>query len=149
MRLQYNDVDLESERLFVRQGKGHKDRVVPINPSLLPILARYLKERRAQRKTCPEFFTSLTRDAGLGIDGLRRTVESLERAGGIRFHLHMLRHTYATLMLEGGADLYALSRTLGHSNIATTTVYLHASSAHLRAHVAKHPLGRGRFFQPA
>jgi len=83
---------------------------------------------------------SLNLNAGLGLDGLRRTKESLERASGIRFHLHMLRHTYATLMLEGGADLYSLSRTMRHSNIATTTVYLHASMAHLRTQVEKHPL---------
>ena len=57
-----------------------------------------------------------------------------------RFHLHTLRHTFATLMLEGGCDIFALSKMMGHSDIKTTTIYLAASPQHLRAQIAKHSL---------
>ncbi len=52
----------------------------------------------------------------------------------------MLRHTFATLMLEGGCDIYSLSKMMGHSDIKTTTIYLAATVEHLRSQIEKHPL---------
>jgi site-specific recombinase XerD len=68
-------------------------------------------------------------------------VRKLKDASGVSFHIHMLRHTFATLMLEGGCDIYSLSRMMGHSDIKTTTIYLSATAEHLRAQMGKHPMG--------
>lgn len=138
--LKYADVDLENLTLFVRQGKGSKDRIIPISYTLAQTLKRYLEERKRLKKTCPEFFASLTYNAGLTDSGLKRLVDQLKQASGIDFTVHRLRHTFATLMLEGGCDIYSLSRMMGHSDIKTTTIYLAASAEHLRGQMMKHPL---------
>ena len=138
--LNCTDVDLENSVIHVRQGKGNKDRVVPIPYRLKVILERYIAERRKHRRTCPEFFASSAVDRGFTVHGLRHLHRALVKAVGIRFSIHQLRHTFATLMVEGGCDLYALSKMMGHSDIKTTTVYLSASVEHLRGQIDKHPL---------
>jgi site-specific recombinase XerD len=133
-------VDLENLTLFVRQGKGAKDRIVPLSYTLAEILKKYLAERQRLHKTCPEFFVSLNRNMGFTQVGLKHVVNQICKASGIKFKIHTLRHTYATLMLEGGCDIYSLSKMMGHSDIKTTTIYLAASVDHLRAQIQKHPL---------
>ena len=75
-----------------------------------------------------------------GEKAIPRLVDKLRRASGIYFTPHMLRHTFATLMLEGGADIYAISKMMGHSDIKTTTIYLSASTEHLKGEINKHAL---------
>ena len=104
------------------------------------ILLRYIDERKRLHKTCPEFFASLTHNAGLTVDGLDHVVDDLKRESKIKFSVHKLRHTFATLMLEGGCDIYSLSKMMGHSDIKTTTIYLAATAEHLRGQITKHPL---------
>jgi len=140
LHLQLADVDVASLSLFVRQGKGAKDRIVPLSQSLAHILRTYMEERQRLGRTCPEFFASSTNNMGVSDSGLRRLIAEIRDASGIRFSAHRLRHTFATLMLEGGCDIYSLSRMLGHSDISTTTIYLSASAEHLRAQMVKHPL---------
>ncbi len=143
LRLHLTDVDVAHQTIFVRLGKGQKDRIVPMNAGLSAILERYLQERAKASRSCPEVFTAARRNEGLTNIGLRWVVDRVRQLSGIAFGLHQLRHTFATLMLEGGCDIYALSRMMGHANITTTTIYLSASTDHLRAQVAKHPLGMG------
>ncbi len=140
LKLKPSDVDLDNMVVHIHQGKGCKDRVIPIPFPLKTILERYLPEREKLKKTCPELFVSLIRDCGFTDQGLRRVVKRLENALGIKFYIHMLRHTFATLMIEGGCDIYSLSKMLGHSDINTTTIYLSASVEHLRNQINKHPL---------
>lgn len=140
IHLKYADVDLENLSIFVRQGKGKKDRILPVSQKLAETLRSYLKERERLHKTCPEFFTSLNRNMGLTENGLRHLVRKLKKDTGIKFGIHKLRHTFATLMLEGGCDIYSLSKMMGHSDIKTTTIYLAASAEHLRLQIGKHPL---------
>lgn len=140
LSLKLVDVDLDNLSVFVRQGKGAKDRVVPITGTLACILDKYLKERKRLNKTCPEFFTSLNRNLGYTDSGLKRLVRKIRIASGIPFSVHKLRHTFATLMLEGGCDIYSLSRMMGHADIKTTTIYLAATPEHLRSQMVKHPL---------
>lgn len=140
LHLKLTDVDIENLSIFVRQGKGNKDRIVPMSNTLAHILKRYLQERKRLNKTCPEFFASLNRNQGFTDDGLKHVVDDLKKASGISFTIHKLRHTFATLMLEGGCDIYSLSRMMGHSDIKTTTIYLSASVEHLRSQMTKHPL---------
>jgi len=140
LALKFADVDLGNLSIFVRQGKGHKDRIVPITPTLADLLARYLNERQRLGRTCPEFFASFFHNAPFPDIEFRRLIDRIKAASGIRFTAHMLRHTFATLMLEGGCDIYSLSKMLGHTDIKTTTIYLAASVEHLRAQINKHPL---------
>ncbi len=140
LTLKYTDVDLQNFSLFVNQGKGGKDRILPISFTLAESLNRYLIERKRLKKTCPEFFVSLNRDMGFTDSGLKRLVERFKRSTQIPFTIHKLRHTFATLMLEGGCDIYSLSKMMGHSDIKTTTIYLAASAEHLRSQMTKHPL---------
>jgi site-specific recombinase XerD len=90
-------------------------------------------------------FVSSIRDCGFTDDGLKRVIRSLIEATRMKLHVHTLRHTFATLMLEGGCDIFALSRMMGHTDIKTTTIYLAASSTHLRGQIARHPLGNVRY----
>jgi site-specific recombinase XerD len=144
LRLELSDFDLGQQTLFVRRGKGAKDRMVPMSATYVAIMQRYLDERGRSRKTCQAVFPSLVRDAGLTLEGLRHLVLSLREVSGIRFRLHALRHTFATLMIEGGCEIYALSQMMGHDKITTTTGYLAASPEHLRAQIAKHPLNSSK-----
>jgi len=140
LKLRYTDVDIINKTIFINQGKGNKDRIIPLNATLAQRLEMYLEERKKIHKTCPEFFTSSTRNSGFSESGMKRLVIALRSASGINFTVHKLRHTFATLMLEGGCDIYSLSQMMGHSDIKTTTIYLAASVDHLRSQVTKHPL---------
>jgi len=140
LHLKLADVDIENLSLFVRQGKGRKDRVVPVSYTLAQSLSKYLTERKRLGRTCPEFFTSLNRNQGFTENGLKWLVKNIRTASKLRFTIHQLRHTFATLMLEGGCDIYSLSKMMGHSDINTTTIYLSASAEHLRKQISKHPM---------
>ena len=138
--LKLSDVDIENLTIFIRYGKGGKDRIIPMSQTLALSLRRYLKERTRLKKTCPHFFTSLNRNKGFTDSGLRRVVRTLKDVTHIDFTIHRLRHTFATLMIEGGCDIYSLSKMMGHSDITTTTIYLSATAEHLRGQIFKHPL---------
>lgn len=140
LNLKFTDIDIENYSIFVKQGKGSKDRMVPMSYTLAHSLKKYAEERNRLSKTCPEFFTSLNRNAGFTDIGIKRLVFLMREVSGLRFTIHMLRHTFATLMLEGGCDIYSLSKMMGHSDLKTTTIYLAASAEHLRAQMTKHPL---------
>lgn len=140
LNLRLADVDVENLTVFVYRGKGNKDRIIPMSYTLVESLKRYLAERKRLNKTCAHFFVSLNRDVGFTINGLDRLVDKMIKASKLKFTVHKLRHTFATLMLEGGCDIYSLSRMMGHSDIKTTTIYLSASAEHLRSQVSKHPL---------
>ena len=140
VNLKFGDVDIENLTIFVRQGKGGKDRIVPISYTLAQSLKKYIDERKRLSKTNPEFFSSLRGNLGFTENGIKKLVEQVCRSSGIIFTVHKLRHTFATLMLEGGCDIYSLSKMMGHSDIKTTTIYLSASAEHLRFQMTKHPM---------
>jgi site-specific recombinase XerD len=141
LNLKMGDVDLPNRTLFVRCGKGAKDRMVPMSAALARYLSEYLDDRRRLRRTSAVFFTSLQGDRPFTYRGLRRLVDRIKAATGIAFSSHRLRHTFATLMLEGGCDLFSLQKMMGHSDIQTTTIYLSATMTHLKGQISKHPLG--------
>lgn len=140
LSLKYADIEIDNLSIFIRQGKGSKDRIIPINYRLAESLKRYVEERRRLNITCPEFFASYTYDKGFTQSGLIRVLRKIIQASGIKFTIHKLRHTFATLMLEGGCDIYSLSKMMGHNDIKTTTIYLAANIDHLRSQIMKHPL---------
>lgn len=140
LNLKFTDIDLDNLIIFVRQGKGNKDRIVPISYTLAQSLKKYKDERKRLNKTNPEFFSSLRGNIGFTDGGLKKLVEQVRKSSQMVFSVHKLRHTFATLMLEGGCDIFSLSKMMGHSDIKTTTIYLSASAEHLRSQMTKHPL---------
>ncbi|MEM6269155.1 MAG: tyrosine-type recombinase/integrase [Bacteroidota bacterium] len=133
-------VDLENGSIHIVQGKHHKDRIIPIAPRLNGYLKAYLVERRRLNKTHRYFFSSTNRDKPMTYGGVCKAIKRIKDRSGIYFTPHILRHTFATLMLEGGCDIFSLSKMLGHQDIKTTTIYLSASPQHLRQQIYKHPL---------
>ncbi len=140
LNLSQYDVDTENRTISIRRGKGNRDRIVPMNTVLSRILISYQKERQKQKKTSTAYFVASNRDAGFTKNGLKLMVQTLKNASGISFTIHKLRHTFATLMVEGGCDIFSLSKMMGHSDIKTTTIYLSASADHLKEQMTKHPM---------
>lgn len=139
-------LDLDENLLQVR-GKGSRERVVPVGRTASEVVRRYLQEVR------PEL------EGGFGEDALflnrrgrplsRMAVWSLVRTAADRIGMrkkvspHTLRHTFATHLLEGGADLVAVQELLGHADITTTQIYTHVDRAYLRqVHQRYHPRAR-------
>ena len=137
------DVRFEDRSLWVRAGKGEKGRLIPMTHDLMRVLTAYLKERDRLGRAHPRLFVSVKSDQPITYKSIQRLVHKLRDKSGIYFYPHMLRHTFATLMLEGGADIYAISRMMGHSDIKTTTIYFTATATHLQGEINKHPLQFG------
>jgi site-specific recombinase XerD len=149
LNLQVTDVDLAHGVIHVRCGKGAKDRLVPVSATLGLYFREYLKDRERVGKRSSFLFTPVKEDQGLGMSGLKRMIARTRKKSGVDFSSHRLRHTFATLMLEGGCDLFSLQKMMGHSNIQTTTIYLSATTTHLKSQMAKHPLdGAGMGIRP-
>jgi site-specific recombinase XerD len=140
INLQIKHVDLESSQLFVECGKGQKDRIVPIHPLLKKYLEAYIKDRKRLKRKTGYFFCPVFRDDKMGVLVIPRLLKKIRERCGIYFSSHTLRHTFATLMLEGGCDIFTLSKMMGHEDIKTTTIYLSASVGHMRQSMARHPL---------
>lgn len=140
LNLMVKDVDLTNNRISIHSGKGNKDRFVPISHTLHNILSRYVSLRSENYKYSEYFFVSSNRDERLTENGLKHVQDDMVVLVGFKFHLHQLRHTFATLMLDGGCNIYTLSQILGHSDIKTTTIYLSTSSELLKSEIFKHPL---------
>lgn len=138
--LNIEDIRFENREVWVRSGKGKKGRMIPMSLDLFHALKQYLRERQRLRRQHPRLLVAVNGDRPLGYKGLQRLVSRLRDSSGIYFYPHMLRHTFATLMLEGGADIYAISKMLGHSDIKTTTIYLSVTTGHLQSEIKKHPL---------
>jgi site-specific recombinase XerD len=135
------DINLADGIVHVRCGKRAKDRLVPMSPALQGYLREYLGDRERAGKRSAFLFTPVKEDQRLGMSGLKRMILRTRKKSGVEFSAHRLRHTFATLMLEGGCDLFSLQKMLGHSDIQTTTIYLSASAHMLRSQIAKHPMG--------
>jgi len=136
--------------VYVR-GKGGKERLAPLNPSANAAIQAYLKVRgeflnggreskflfpsrgaegHFTRRRCHQLLKALARDAGID---------------PAKLSPHVLRHAFATHLVEGGADLRSVQTLLGHADIATTQIYTHVASDRLKATVEKaHPLARGK-----
>jgi site-specific recombinase XerD len=141
LNLKLTDVRIRDKILRVEHGKGGKDRLIPLNGTLLAILNDYLQARAKNNKTTSYFFASLRGDNRLGYMTIRRIFDRLKSELNLSVYPHKLRHTFATLMLEGNCDLYALSKMLGHNDLKTTTIYLAITTKHLKSQIDKHPLG--------
>ncbi len=143
-RLEICDLNAERRTLLIRQGKGRKDRVVPVGARTLHWLERYLREVRPR-------LSLDTRTQALFLSGygeafhpdvVSRMVSAWLRRIGARGSCHLLRHTCATHMLEGGADIRYIQQLLGHESLETTAIYTEVSIKQLQeVHARCHPAG--------
>ena len=129
LNLKVPDIDSERMTLKINQGKGQKDRYVPISPRLLTELRLYWRDQRPSQY----FFPGKTDDTPLNKAVIQKVCTLATAQAGIKKHVtpHTMRHSYATGMLEAGVDLMAISKLLGHSSFTTTMVYLHCRRQHL------------------
>jgi len=137
-------VDLRSNQIKV-MGKGSKERIIPIHQLAAASLRRYLEEARPQlvsiKKGTDAFFLSV-RGNPMSADAIRRMFKDLLLEAGVKgdYSPHDVRHTFATRLLEGGADLRSVQEMLGHASLSTTQIYTHLSPSHLQeVHANSHP----------
>jgi integrase/recombinase XerD len=137
--------NLDLDKGFIRVvGKGNKQRLVPVGSGARKALARYLEAGRPDlvgKKTGGEVFLSV-RGRKLTNQRIWQILGHLAKRAGLskEVHPHMLRHSFATHLLEGGADLRIIQELLGHADISTTQVYTHVDTRGLhKAHRAFHP----------
>ena len=144
--LQVSSIDFELGYVRV-MGKGRKERIVPVGGPALDAVSEYLRsgypELKARGQACPAGTLFLTKGGNpLSARSLRRIVKGYARKAGIGRAVtpHTLRHTFATHLLEGGADLRAVQELLGHANVSTTQIYTHVTRRHLkRVYDRAHP----------
>lgn len=138
---------LLDEGLLLVLGKGSKERAVPISGAALEALVAYLSGSRPQlvRASRPTDAVFLNARGGrLSRQSVHAICERYGRLAGIKgLHPHTLRHSYATHLVEGGADLRVVQELLGHASIATTQVYSHVDRTHVRfEYLTAHPRAR-------
>jgi integrase/recombinase XerD len=141
------DLDTERGTILIRQGKGKKDRMVPVGERAAAWIEKYLYESRPQLIVGPDegalFLTNT--DEAFTPNRLSQLVRNYVRAAelGKTGSCHLFRHTAATLMLEGGADIRYIQAMLGHAELSTTQIYTQVSSRKLQqVHRATHPGAR-------
>ena len=137
--------DIQQEAGYVRcLGKGNKERVVPVGKQALAALEAYLRRGRpslSKRQSSPHLFLS-QRGRGMTRQNFWQLLRQRARQAGVRTRLtpHVLRHSFATHLLEGGADLRSVQMLLGHADISTTQIYTHVAQERLRnIYRAHHP----------
>jgi integrase/recombinase XerD len=145
--LDLSDVREERGTLFVRQGKGKKDRVVPLAPRVFEWLERYLCDVRPRYIGTVDEGALFLAESGLRLapDALTHRVRQLLASSGFkgRGSCHLLRHACATALLEGGADVRFVQELLGHTSLETTQLYTHVTITKLKAvYAACHPAAR-------
>jgi integrase/recombinase XerD len=127
-------------------GKGSKDRLVPLGQAALAAIREYLEASRPlllKQKECPALFVT-RRGAGMTRQGFWKIVGKYAIAAGIKKNIspHMLRHSFATHLLEHGADLRSVQMMLGHADISTTQIYTKVEVSRLKKmHEEMHPRG--------
>ena len=133
--LELNDLNLET-RVLVARGKGSKERLVPVGAPAADAVRAYLFSARDAllrgRRSKDLFVTP--RGGRMTRQGFAKIVARHARAAGIRRPIspHKLRHSFATHLLEGGADLRAVQAMLGHADVSTTQIYTHVDRTHVR-----------------
>ena len=140
--LKIEDISFEGKYLRIF-GKGKRERIVPINDSALDILKRYINTSRVilvKGKDTNELFLNFRGDK-ISRVGIWKIVKEAMRKSGVEknIHPHTFRHSFATHLIQHGADLRAVQRMLGHSDITTTEIYTHVDSSHLKKQIDKHP----------
>lgn len=143
LHLAIYDIQFEQGYLFVREGKGRRDRVVPLGARALKWVDKYLREVRPHF-AFPDDETLFVSSSGYPIDpeSLSSLLKKYLRQSGVNKHgsCHIWRHTFATQLLDNGADIRHIQKMLGHVSLDTTEVYTHVAIHKLKqVHSMSHP----------
>jgi len=137
--LKHGNVNLEAGFLRI-MGKGSKERLVPINSRALDKIKRYTKELRPAilKKKQSDYLFVTNRGRAMTRQRFWQTIKKYGKQIGINLSPHTLRHSFATHLLEGGADLRSVQKMLGHSDISTTQIYTKVSSDRIKKVYTQH-----------
>ncbi|NTU88360.1 MAG: tyrosine recombinase XerC [Actinobacteria bacterium] len=138
-----SDIDFSDGQVKVL-GKGSKQRIIPLHPFAMKTIQRYLVDARLklQGKNSGDALFLSTRGNPMSTDAIRKVFKDILQAAGVdsSYSPHDVRHTFATDLLEGGADLRSVQELLGHTSLSTTQIYTHLSVGHLKdVHKGTHP----------
>lgn len=139
INIKIEDIDFHEQTIKIL-GKGNKERIVLYGKVLKEYLERYLPLRKEIAKTNHLFINKYGN--GLTDRGVRLIIDNILKKGALNYHIspHTLRHTFATHMLDNGADLRVVQELLGHESLSSTEVYTHLSNEHLReVYLNTHP----------
>ena len=127
--LKISDIDSSRMQVRVHQGKGRKDRYTLLSKNLLEELRRYYKGYRPTSW----LFEGQKKDTPISVRGIQKAFNQAKKRAGLRkpATVHTLRHSFATHLLEDGANLFVIQRLLGHSSLKATSVYLHLQRENL------------------
>lgn len=130
VQLNVQDVDLTERMLFIRQAKGKKDRMIPISKTLFQILSDY--ENIAMENRTSYFATYQT--LSISEQYINKKIKQYREAAGIekRVSAHVLRHSFGSMLANQNCPVQIIQRLLGHSNIRTTSIYLHTSKSEMK-----------------
>ena len=133
--LKVGDIDGQRMVIHVRDGKGHVPREVTLSPKLLELFRIYWRWRKPKDWLFP---SARYRDRPIDLSGIAGICENAAKTAGLKkaFNPHILRHSYATHLLEAGTDLRVIQLLLGHADLQTTARYLHVSKRTLSATVS-------------
>lgn len=132
LNLQVHDVNLEIQEMFIHQGKGNKDRKIPIHPQLVPKLHDYLNARKQPIADNESFFTGIHSNKPLTRKDVHLICKKVSTKSSIYFTPHMLRHTFGRLSVEADLNLYKIKEIMGHEHLSTTQRYISVSSESIK-----------------
>jgi integrase/recombinase XerD len=146
--LQVADIDSVRMLIHIRHGKRNRDRDVPLSPKLLETLREYWRWMHPKTYLFPGTKDGWRADKPITPKVLWEACREAAQAAGITKDVrpHLLRHSFATHLLENGADLPTVQLLLGHSDLKATSIYLHLSERHLKA--AGTPIDKAEFSEP-
>ena len=137
VNIKLSDIDLLNKKIIIL-GKGNKERIVLFGNKAYELIVEYLNKRNTD---CEYLFVNNNKKV-LTDRGVRYVIDSIVKKSALKFKIspHTLRHTFATHLLNNGADLKSVQDLLGHENISTTGIYTHVSIEHLRkTYLDNHP----------
>lgn len=139
VNLKLTDINLEAGFIRVR-GKGQKERVVPVAERTIEKIKKYLVELRPKllKKGASDFVFLNNRGKPMSRQRFWQNLKEIGKLAGVEITPHMIRHSFATHLLEGGADLRAVQKMLGHSDISTTQIYTKVTMNRLLKEYLKH-----------
>jgi integrase/recombinase XerD len=129
INLKWCDIDRSRMVINIKQGKGKKDRQVMLSPDLLPLLERYWREYKPKEYVLNGQFPEV--ELHYSERSVGNVIKQLAAKAGLdnkRVYTHLIRHCFATHLLESGTDLGLIQKLLGHSNLKTTMIYTHISN---------------------
>lgn len=131
--IQLQDINWHDKQLRINQGKGRKDRIIPINDKMLQLLSHYIDQYQPNSYLFAGQFGGAYSAASA-----QKVLKYAAKAAGLHMQptIHTLRHSRATHLLDGGLDIHFVSQLLGHAKLETTQIYLHMSKRSMAAHMA-------------